>query len=315
MIAPNSPFRFILQSMAKKVAVILVNWNGFSLTAGCIESLMQLSYPDFDIIVVDNASADQSGSLLKEKYPQIILIQSPENTGFAGGNNLGIAYAIQHSYPFTLILNNDTFVAPNLLDLLVAEIEKDPATAAVQPKIYFHHDRNKIWNGGSFYQPLTGITYTHTHPIKTEQPCKVDWVTGCAFLVKTDVLHATGPFAANLFMYYEDVDLSFRMVEAGYLLRYCPAAVVYHIAGASGKTEQQRPGGTLNPIIHYYTLRNRIWLLKKYTRFIYIPGVVLVTFAYIVGLIAYFSLRLRFSKLKMVIKAVRDGLRGHIIYS
>jgi GT2 family glycosyltransferase len=301
--------------MAKKVAVILVNWNGFSLTADCIESLMQVSYPDFDIVVVDNASADRSGSLLKEKYPQIVLIQSPENTGFAGGNNQGIAYAISHAYPYTLILNNDTFVAPDLLDLLTAEIEKEPAIAAVQPLIYFHHNRSKIWNGGSFYQPFTGITYTHTNPQKAQQPCKVDWVTGCAFLVRTDVLKKTGPFAANLFMYYEDVDLSFRMVKAGYALRYCPSAVVYHIAGASGKTEQQRPGGTLQPIIHYYTLRNRIWLLKKYTRIVYVPGVVLVNFAYIVGLIAYFSLRFRFSKLAMVIKAVRDGLSGRIIYS
>lgn len=301
--------------MAEKVAVILVNWNGFSLTADCIESLMQVSYPDFDIIVVDNASADRSGSLLKARYPQIVLLQSPENSGFAGGNNLGIAYAIEQAYPYTLILNNDTFVAPDLLDLLVAEIEKRPDTAAVQPKILFHHNRDKIWNGGSFYQPVTGITYTQTDPLLAQQACEVDWVTGCAFLARTDVLIKTGPFAASLFMYYEDVDLSFRMRQAGYKLRYCPSAVVYHIAGASGKQEQKRKGGALQPIIHYYTLRNRIWLLKKYTRLIHIPVVVLVNFAYITGLIAYFSLRLRFRKLAMVLKAVRDGLSGHIIYS
>jgi GT2 family glycosyltransferase len=301
--------------MAKKVAVILVNWNGFALTADCIASLQQQTYADFDIVVVDNASADHSGMLLKEKYPQIVLIQSPENTGFAGGNNQGIDYAINHAYPYVLILNNDTFVATDLLEILVSEIEKDSVTAAVQPKIYYHHNRDKIWNGGSFYQPLTGITYTHTQTHNTQKPCQVDWVTGCAFLAKTSVLKETGLFAANLFMYYEDVDLSFRMVEAGYTLRYCPSAIVYHIAGASGKTEEKRPGGTLHPIIHYYTVRNRIWLLKKYTRFIYLPGVLLVNFAYLIGLIAYFSLRLRFSKLFMVIKAVRDGLSGHIIYS
>ncbi len=301
--------------MAKRVAVILVNWNGFSFTADCIESLQRQSYADFDIVVVDNASADHSGTLLKEKYPQIVLIQSPENTGFTGGNNQGIAYAIGNAYPYILILNNDTFVAGDLLDILVTEIEKDHTTAAVQPKIYFHHNRTKIWNGGSYYQPLTGMTYTHTQIHNTDKPCQVDWVTGCAFLVRTSVLKETGPFAANLFMYYEDVDLSFRMVQAGYVLRYCPSAIVYHVAGASGKAEQQRSGGTLHPIIHYYTVRNRIWLLKKYTHFIYLPGVVLVNFAYIVGLIAYFSLRLRFSKLSMVMKAVRDGLSGHIIYS
>lgn len=301
--------------MLKKVAVILVNWNGFSITVDCIESLLKLTFTDFDVIVVDNASTDNSSSLLKEKFPQIVIIQSPENTGFAGGNNQGIAYAINQSYQYALILNNDTLVAPDLLDLLVAEIEKEPNTAAVQPKIYFNHNKTKIWNGGSFYQPFTGITYTHTKPYNSQLPSKVDWVTGCAFLVKTKVLKEVGSFAANFFMYYEDVDLSFRIVQAGYTLRYCPSTFVYHIAGASGKEEKQSSGGTLHPIIHYYTVRNKIWLLKKYVHFRHIPGVVLVNFAYIVVLISYFSIRLRFRKLLMVIKAVRDGFCGKIVYS
>lgn len=298
----------------KPVAVVVLNWNGFGITDDCLRSLQQASYTGFDVILVDNASTDGSGKRLQEKHPHVVLLQSPVNAGFAGGNNLGFSYALAQGYQFVLLLNNDTFVAPGFLEPLVAYMNSHPKAGIVQPKIYFHHDRSLLWNAGSFYNRIFGFPYTRglNRPSQPayEQPCAVDWVTGCALMIRCSVLRKTGLLAANMFMYCEDVDLSFRVRNLGYQLVYLPASVVYHIAGVSGRAKEKGTEGYILPLIHYYNQRNRIWLLKRYTAWYHWPSVFLANAAYVLALLGYFVLRGRMQKFRAVVQAVKDGITG-----
>lgn len=287
-------------------------------TKQCLHSLRALTYRSFQVIVVDNASSDGSAEILAKEFPEIVLLSAATNLGFAGGNNLGFLYAFQHHFSYILMLNNDTIVEPDFLDHLIHYMETHPDTGAIQPRIHFEHDRSLIWNGGSKHAVWTGFLYAedvHRKPGKRSlQLKKVDWITGCAFLIRTSVLQQTGLLAENMFMYSEDVDLSMRIKALGYSLMYHPQSVIYHIAGMSNKTLTKGKEGYVNPMVHYYNQRNRIWILKKYTPIYAYPTVIICNFFYILLIIGYFALRGRFNKLKAVMKAVKDGLAGSVQY-
>ena len=304
--------------MSKKVAVILVNWNSFALTFNCIDSLQQMVYRDFDILVTDNGSEDGSGKKLKEHYPGLILIESPINLGFTGGNNLGMQYAIENGYEYVILLNNDTFVKNDSLAVLTTFMDQHHEAGAIQPMIYFNHDRSLLWNGGSYFNPWLGHTYTvnYNQSLKPSNSRikEVGWISGCAFMTRVSVLKQTGLFPENMFIYYEDVDLSFRIKKLGYQLIYHPDSVIYHIAGMSNKQKTKGKEGFINPIVHYLNIRNRIWLLKKHTKGLHIPITFLFNFFYIIAVMGYFVARLRFTKFRTVLRAVKDGLSGGIIY-
>lgn len=302
----------------KKTAIILVNWNSFEYTQQCILSLQHSTGNNFDIIVIDNGSQDGSGKKLKATFPQIILIESDTNLGFTGGNNLGLEYSLNKGYQYSMLLNNDTEVEPDFLDILTDYMDQHPDIGAIQPKIFYHQDRTLLWDGGSYFNRLLGITYTSglgKKPAQKHNIIKpVDWVTGCCFLTRNTILQETGLLAKNFFIYYEDVDLSFRIKQLGYKLIYYPDSVIYHIAGASNKKKEKGKEGYVNPIVHYLNFRNRIWLLKKYTPIYYAPTVILYTFFYTLTVMLYFAARFRFNKLSAVGKAVKDGLKGSVQY-
>ncbi len=302
----------------KRTAIILVNWNSFDYTAQCIASLNRVTPNDFTIVVVDNGSNDFSGQQLKERFPHIILIESATNLGFTGGNNLGLEYSLREGFEYSMLLNNDTEVAPDFLQVLTDHMDHNPGTGVIQPKIFYHHDRTLLWDGGSYFNPVWGIAYTKG---LGKQPGndyntikKVDWVTGCGFLTRNSILQKSGLLAKNFFIYYEDVDLSFRIKKLGYQLVFHPDSVIFHIAGASNKRKEKGKEGFVNPVVHYLNTRNRIWLLKEHTPFYYIPTVFMYTFFYTLTVMLYFAARFRFKKLAAVGKAVKDGLSGRVQY-
>ncbi|WP_438946850.1 glycosyltransferase family 2 protein [Sediminibacterium sp.] len=302
--------------MQPAVAIILINWKSLEVTSDCIVSLKGIQYANYSIVVVDNGSADGSGRALKQLHPEIILIESATNLGFAGGNNLGFRYALEHAYDYTIMLNNDTFVEPDFLHHLVDYMEAHPEVGAIQPRIHFNHDRSLVWNGGSYYAKWWGYFYTKGEN-KLPNPehliiKEVDWITGCAFLLKTSTLEKTGLLAENFFMYSEDVDLSFRIKALGLTLMYHGDSVIYHIAGQSNKSKTKGKEGFVHPNVHYMNQRNRIWVLKKYTPWYCIPTVLAYNLVYLLGVLAYFLVRRRFSKFKIVLKAIKDGLIGSI---
>ena len=304
--------------MKPTVAIILVNWNSYDFTNDCVNSLKKMSYPNATIIVVDNGSADQSGQRLQQEHPEMITLFSPDNKGFTGGNNMGFEYAIQHGFDYAMLLNNDTFVEPDFLDHLVNYMEAHPQTGAVQPRIYFNHDRSLLWNGGNLFFYSIGWAYTSgenqlpkpKHLVIKNMP----WITGCAFLTRASILKQTGLLAPNLFIYSEDVDLSFRIRQLGHQLTYIPESIVYHIAGSSNKKKVKDKEGTVNPIVHYLNQRNRIWLQKKYTPWYYIPTVIGFNFFYSTLIMGYFAARRRPKKFMAIVNGIKDGLKGSIKY-
>ena len=305
--------------MSKKLAIILVNWNSYELTNDTLQSLYQTSYQDYDIICVDNASTDESLNQLRTNHNKIIVLTCDQNTGFTGGNNKGMQYAIEHGYTYTLLLNNDVAVERDFLEPLVQALDDNKNMGAVQPLIYFHHDRTLIWNAGAKFNQWLGITKTigynkkdaqHTYRNQNQGfASKIDWITGCAFMVRTEVLKKVGLLYDPFFIYYEDVDLSFRIKNAGYDLGYVPASVIYHIAGMSHKSTNKTAEGYVSPKVHYLNARNHIWLLKKYTNLLHAPTVIVYQSLYYLSVTAYFILRGRWQKIKALYKGISEGLK------
>ncbi|MDB5002328.1 MAG: hypothetical protein JWQ34_553 [Mucilaginibacter sp.] len=296
--------------MAKPVALILLNWNTPVYTANCILSLQQ--YCDeqvFDIIVVDNGSTDNSLSQLKTQFPDLIYIENKQNLGFAEGNNRGLGYSIKNDYTYSLIMNTDTLVDEDIVTTLSTHLSNHGHAAAVQPAIYWMHDKTKLWNGEGSFNAVLGTTSSSTTlpdniDINSYKP--VEWVTGCCMMIRNAALVMGGGFNKDFFLYYEDVDLSFRLRNCGYELHYLPACKMYHEAGVSAKVEKKE--GFLSPVIHYYTSRNHTWFLRRYGNPIFYPINIIYNGFYYLALLAYFIVRRRNEKARLLIKGLKDGL-------
>ena len=293
--------------MLKPVALILLNWNTPQHTIKCIRSVKKyMNQCLFDIIIADNGSTDGSLEIIKAEFPHLIYIDNLENLGFAEGNNRALKFSIEKGYLFSMLLNNDTIIETDLVFELHDYLLKNEEVAAVQPAIYYLHKKKKLWNGALHFNRILGITYSGAF-LATEAK-SVDWVTGCCFLIRNKVLIKCGLFNSLFFLYYEDVELSYRIRASGYKLHFLPSYKIYHEAGASGQLPEQTKEGTLRPIIHYYIVRNHIWFLRKYGSRIFLPLYVLYNLIYYFSLLIYFILKNKKRKTRLLIKGIRDGI-------
>lgn len=298
--------------MPKPIALILLNWNTPEHTANCISSLKQ--YCDetlFDIIVADNGSTDNSLAVLKALFPALIYIENKENLGFAEGNNRGLVYSIEKGYTYSLVMNTDTLVDEDLISGLLVHLNEHPEAAAVQPAIYWVHDKTKIWNGEGSFNRLLGKTISDT-TIPDEAALKsyklAEWLTGCCMLIRNSALTKSGLFNNRFFLYYEDVELSFRLRDAGFEVHYLPSCKMYHEAGVSAKVSAPKKEGVLSPVIHYYISRNHIWFLRRYGNPAYYPVNIVYNGFYYLALLGYFILRRRNEKARFLIKGLKEGI-------
>jgi len=293
--------------MHKQVALILLNWNTPVHTANCIASLQQ--YADerlFNIIVVDNGSTDNSLTLLKAQYPQLVYIETGENLGFAEGNNRGLLYSIANNYTYSLVMNTDTLVDEDIVSKLSAHLNNHPEAAAVQPAIFWLHNKNKIWNGRGCFNQVLGKTYSdYSLPGKSSAFEVADWVTGCCMLIRNEAVSNNGGFNKTFFLYYEDAELSFRMRNHGYEVHYLPSCKMYHEAGVSATVEKKE--GFLSPIIHYYISRNHIWFLRRYGNPLFYPFNFIYNGFYYLSVLIYFKIRGRNEKARLLFKGLREG--------
>jgi GT2 family glycosyltransferase len=250
-----------------RVWVLLLNWNGLEDTRACLSSLTtglgrgKASSGEIGLLLVDNASADGSAQVLPREFPEVVFLRNQRNLGFAAGNNVGIAYALAHGAEYLWILNNDTLVAPDTLEVLLAEMEAHPEVGMVAPKIYFAEPPDRLWYAGAVARFPQAIAYHEGWDEEDhgqyDTVRSVDVVTGCAALVRAEALRRIGLFDARFFAYYEDVDLSLRCRAAGYDLRYVPQARLWHKVSAS-------TGGDSSPASLYFIVRNRKLLYDKH---------------------------------------------------
>ena len=227
--------------MAKRVAVIILNWNGENLLREFLPSVMKNTNLDLGrVVVVDNRSTDGSWICLEQEFPDVERVLFEENFGFAGGYNRAIEM-IEAEY--VVLLNSDVEVAPGWLEPLVAVLDRDEKVAAVQPKILAYRDKNKFEYAGAAggYIDYLGFPFCRGRVMDTteqdygqyDDEVDVFWATGASLCIRRDVYRATGGLDEAFFAHMEEIDLCWRLKNGGYTLKVVPSSVVYHLGGGS----------------------------------------------------------------------------------
>lgn len=240
------------------VSIITVNYNQLAITVDLVKSLKNITYPNVEIIVVDNASPDDNPQLLKKQFPEIILITSEINLGFAGGNNLGIKASAGE---YLMFINNDTEVPADFLQPLVKLLENNRSIGMVSPKIKFHWNPDLVqYAGFSKMNPYTirnkafGYHKPDTLP-EINQLSETASVHGAAMLVPRRIIHEVGMMAEDYFLYYEEHDWAERIKRAGYKIYYEPKSFILHKESVST--------GKDSPFKTYYLNRNRLLFARR----------------------------------------------------
>lgn len=244
--------------MSPRVLIIVLCYNGVDLTVACLHSLRRLSYGNADVLVIDNASQDGTPHTIRAQFPDATVLETGSNLGFAAGNNVGLRYALDHGYDYALLLNNDTEVDPDFLSSLVAAAESDPTIGIAGPKIYYHDQPDTIWSAGGLIDwrrgasAMRGIDQTDRGEFDT--PTEVDFVTGCALLIRCDAIRQAGMLDERFGMYYEETEWCVRVARAGWRVMYVPSSWLWH------KIAPVQQGHS--PRITYYMTRNRLLFLR-----------------------------------------------------
>ncbi len=242
--------------MQALVSIITVNYNQLEVTCDLLESLRKISYPNIEILVVDNASAENPEPI-KERYPEIELILSEENLGFAGGNNLALRRA---KGDYFLFLNNDTEVEPDFLEPLIACLQSDKKIGMVSPKIRFYDVPDTIQYAG--YTPMNSLT-VQQHLIGCKEKDEGQFnesretfsIHGAAMCFPRKVVEEVGLMADIFFLYYEELDWAERVKKAGYKAWYVADSLIFHKESVSTGRE--------SPLRTYYIARNRILFARR----------------------------------------------------
>lgn len=245
------------------ISIITINYNQAGVTLDFLQSAQHLTYPNYEIILVDNASTVPF-TLPAEAAPggpfwsRVRLIRSEVNLGFAGGNNLGMAQA---NGDYFFIVNNDTELTANLLDELLKPFALSPIIGVVCPKIKFFDTPYTVQFAG--YGPMNMLTgtahlvgFNQPDGAEYDRPGPTNFAHGCAMLVSRKVVDKVGRFAERFFLYYEELDWSQRIKDAGYVIQYQPTASILHKESASV--------GRQSTLRTYYMTRNRILFIRRH---------------------------------------------------
>lgn len=240
--------------------MVILNFKLKNEVLGCLESVRKSTYNKIKIIVVDNNSGDGLEDVLKGQN-DIVFIQSGDNLGYTGGNNLGIKRAIEMGVGLVFVLNPDTEIEEKAIENLVIGINENNA-GVVGPKIYFSGGKTIWYAGGKL--DLANVIGGHRgvdeeDSGKYEKVEETDFVTGAAMMVRSEVFQKIGNFDERYFLYYEDADFSYRARKAGFKVMYIPSALVYHAnAKATGLGSARQD---------YYMTRNRLLFASKFLSF------------------------------------------------
>ncbi|MBI1881506.1 MAG: glycosyltransferase family 2 protein, partial [Chloroflexi bacterium] len=239
------------------IYLITLNWNRGQETLDCLHSLQGLSYPHRRIVVVDNGSTDDSVTLIQTQFPEIKLIGTGHNLGFAAGFNVGIRYALSHEAEHIFLLNNDTVVDTTLLDDLLQHAA--PEVGVLAPAIFYADAPDRIWSTGGGRHPLL-LEMTGHHGRNQALPCapvEREFLSGCALLIRREVFERVGLLDERFFMYYEDSDFCLRVRQVGFRLLLVPQARLWHKVSISS-------GGADSPAERYLMARSSVLFFTKH---------------------------------------------------
>ena len=242
------------------VSIVTLTWNQTKITCEFLESTRHLKYRNYEILVCDMGSdIDPTEYINSQNYPNTRVLRSEKNLGFTGGNNWGIRQA-KGEYIF--IVNNDTEVTPDLLDVLIEPFYDDPTIGVTCPKIRFFHHPDVIQYAG--FNPINVYT-GRTTSVGNKEVDKGQYdnsgytygAHGCAMMVKREVIDKVGMFPEKFFIYYEEWDWSSRILKAGYKIYYQAKGLIFH--------KESITMGKQSAIKVYYHTRNRILYMRRNT--------------------------------------------------
>jgi GT2 family glycosyltransferase len=239
------------------VSIVTVNYNKASVTCELIDSLKKITYPNIEVIVVDNASPDERPDMIKQKHPGIVFVQNPINYGFAAGNNFGIMCA---RGKYVLLLNNDTIVTTGFLEPLVDFFETHQNVGALSPKIRFYYEPDIIQYAG--FNPInkhtlrnSAIGFKEKDNGQYQTSYETAFAHGAAMMVPMEVIKQVGMMSYIYFLYYEEADWCERIKRAGYSIWFIHNSLIYHKESVStGKSSSLKT---------YYLTRNRIIYMRR----------------------------------------------------
>jgi hypothetical protein len=290
-------------SINPSVYIIILNWNGYEDTLECVQSISKISYKNYKLVIVDNGSDTDEIDEIINDFPKTELIKSKKNLGFSGGNNVGIKIALEQNVDFILLLNNDTTVDTDTIEILLNKFETDESVGIVAPQINYYDEPNKIWSAGGKISKLRASGFAVSNKMEDELEKKdnyVDFVSGCCMLIKKEVIEKVGLFDENFFLYVEDTDLCYRTKNAGYKILVTSDTKIYHKGSQSTKKSSE-----VLPL--YYTTRNRLYFAKKNFNYLFY-----VSFAYLTMSMIFKSLKWLINGNRKNIKAVKLAFRDFL---
>ena len=248
--------------MSGKVAVVILNFNTRSFLEKFLPSVCASEYDNLEIVVADNASSDDSRAYVRSEFPQITLIELDQNYGFTGGYNRALRQVEAEYY---ILLNSDVEVDRNWIKPMVEMAEKQPEIAAIQPKLLAWHQKEAFEYAGASggYIDRYGFPFCRGRIFENlehdngqyNDPVRVFWASGAALFIRSEAYHAIGGLDEDFFAHMEEIDLCWRLQNAGSEVWICPQSVVYHVGG--GTLQKSNPRKT------YYNFRNGLILLLK----------------------------------------------------
>jgi len=245
---------------APHLCAVVITYNQREQAQACLQALSNVTYSAWTVLLVDNGSTDGTIEAVAQASPQVRVLRLDENQGYVGGTNYGVARALADGADYILLLNNDVWVPPNTPGALVAAAEADPCIAAVGPKAYYADEPQRLQSAGgtidwrTMHSQLIGQDEIDQR--QYDHPRDVDFVSGCAMLIRAQAWRTIGEFDPAYFLYYEEVDWCLRAQQAGWKIMYIPWAAVWHA--------NQTSTGTERGLLTYYTTRNRLLLAQRY---------------------------------------------------
>ena len=245
------------------IYAVVANWNGGRENLECLRSLLEQGLPEANVIFVDNGSSDGSAALVRARHPQARLIENRANLGFGEASNQGAQRALELGARAVFFVNNDVVAPAGTLARLAAELDARPQAGIVGPLVLTKADPTRVWCAGGLLTWRENLSTLRGH-LQPDGPQwratrAVDYVPGCALLVRREVLEQVGMFDADFFAYMEDVDFCLRARAAGFETWLVGDVAVQHASSSS-------TGGGYNPRRKYMMGVNSIWFLRRHAR-------------------------------------------------
>ncbi len=290
------------------IGIVIVNFNCGSYILECLESIKKNNFLLSNVIIVDNNSSDESVEKIVKSFPDIVILYSDYNSGFSGGCNIGIKYALENNYKNVFLLNPDTILSETFFESIYKNLDN---YCLLVPQVLNHNNSISINNNGglNFYRGITSSKNINDSDCTNEEYCYLKMSSACAILIPKLFFSEVGFFDENYFLYWEDTDLIYRGLKSGFRIKLILKSKLFH-------DESSSSGGKKSLLSLYYNYRNRLYFMTKHSSRFYQFSIFKLYFAstlFINFCILFF--KGEFSRIGIIIKAIYDFKNNKLGFS